>query len=100
MKSYTVTARSFIAGSIREPGSIVREDEFTGPAPAHFRLIETSTSEESAPDASEDQLPNVTVGAMELAESSGIDITTVQGTGKGGTVTKADVQAAIEDASE
>jgi len=37
--------------------------------------------------------PNATDGALELATSEGLDITEVTGTGKGGRITKADVEA-------
>ena len=40
---------------------------------------------------------HITEAARTLAESVGIDVSTVEGTGKDGTVTKGDVQAAIEN---
>jgi pyruvate/2-oxoglutarate dehydrogenase complex dihydrolipoamide acyltransferase (E2) component len=40
----------------------------------------------------EDDGPNATAGAVELAEENGVDLSSVEGTGSGGRVTKADVE--------
>jgi pyruvate/2-oxoglutarate dehydrogenase complex dihydrolipoamide acyltransferase (E2) component len=40
---------------------------------------------------------NATEGALELAASYGVDLSAVVGTGSGGRITKADVEAYIED---
>jgi pyruvate/2-oxoglutarate dehydrogenase complex dihydrolipoamide acyltransferase (E2) component len=37
--------------------------------------------------------PNATAGAQEIAEELGVDLTGVSGSGKGGRITKADVEA-------
>lgn len=44
--------------------------------------------------------PNATEGALELAAAYGLDITEVSGSGKNGRITKADVEAHLEDADE
>lgn len=41
--------------------------------------------------------PDPTKGAKEVAEEHGLDLSTVEGSGKGGRVTKADAEAAIEE---
>jgi len=51
--------------------------------------------EASEQDASEDV--NATQGAVDLAESEGVDLTQVQGTGDGGRITKADVEAYLAE---
>jgi len=40
-----------------------------------------------------------TGAAAELADELGVDLSTVEGTGKGGRITKADVEAAADDGS-
>lgn len=46
------------------------------------------------------EAPNASDAAIALAEQHGIDITTVTGTGTNGNITKPDVQAVIDAASE
>lgn len=48
------------------------------------------------PDGEAIESVEVSAAAAKLAEAEGIDLETVEGTGKNGSITKADVQAAID----
>lgn len=49
----------------------------------------------SASGRSDDDGPDATDGARELAEAEGVDLSTVEGTGAGGKITKADVEREV-----
>ena len=49
---------------------------------------------------SEQSEVNATEAAAELADEAGLDLSSIDGSGKNGKVTKPDVEAAIKDASE
>ena len=61
-----------------------RYDEATGSWSRRIGGVEETTSVN----------PNATEGALEAAEEAGVDLATVQGSGKGGRITKADVESA------
>ena len=42
-------------------------------------------------------VPAATPGALEAADEYGIDLTTISGTGKDGKITKADVEATLQE---
>ena len=85
-KAYRVKKTCFIAGRIRQEGSVVVDDEFTGPVPSYFELIQDDPEpvEIFASDA-----------ARALADEYGVLLELVTPTGKDGSITKADVQAYI-----
>ena len=58
----------------------------------HFRQIEAVKEKEKPTDEG----PKASAAARALAEENGIDLSTITGSGDGGTITKPDVEAAIE----
>lgn len=59
------------------------------------RAIEASTTVEHT--EAEDDTPNATAGAIEAADELGIELADIEGTGKDGKITKADVEAAAKE---
>lgn len=55
---------------------------------------------ENEMEAAQADMPPATPAAAAHAEAMGVDLTQVEGTGKDGTITKADVQAAASSAPE
>lgn len=53
--------------------------------------------ESYAADSYEDETPNATAGAIEAAAELGVELADVNGTGKDGKITKADVEAAAKE---
>lgn len=51
----------------------------------------------SVTDAGDDAEDDATESAVELAEANGLDLSTVEGSGAGGRITKGDVEAALND---
>jgi pyruvate/2-oxoglutarate dehydrogenase complex dihydrolipoamide acyltransferase (E2) component len=88
-KAYRVLKQCFLGNSIRKPGSVVVDDEFTGPVPSYLELIEGPEPEpEPVEIAASD-------AARALADEYGVDLSLVTGTGADGNITKGDVQAFI-----
>lgn len=79
-----------------EGGTMPGKDE------ERWRQNEDGSWTRKLPDGNEETGPNnpyATAGANEAARELGVDINTVQGTGKDGKITKADVEAAAETAN-
>lgn len=74
-----------------EPGEV-------GPAPETAEEVAPEEAPEAAEEAVEEaeEEVDVTNAARELADEHGIDITTIDGTGKDGRVLKSDVQDAVD----
>lgn len=79
--------REFAAGQV-----ISGEDAETQVGLGHAVELPEPTEEASAGDASD---MAATQAAIDHAQAEGIDIATLQGSGKDGKVTKADVEAAV-----
>lgn len=86
-------------------GMAYAELKGTGKEPhaSRLRAGETLTPPEQVWRANQDVLvldtpqPEATDGAVEAARELGVDLTTVQGTGSGGRITKPDVERAAEN---
>jgi len=75
------------------------EAEETPEAEAEAEAEEAPEEEEveQEPEAEEEKKVNITDAAKKLAEEAGIDISTVEGTGKDGAILKSDITKLIED---
>jgi pyruvate/2-oxoglutarate dehydrogenase complex dihydrolipoamide acyltransferase (E2) component len=78
------------------PKKAAPKPEAEAEAPVEVVVDETPAAVETAPVAEFD----ITDSARELAEEAGLDLATVEGTGKEGRILKSDVQKAIKNRDE
>jgi pyruvate/2-oxoglutarate dehydrogenase complex dihydrolipoamide acyltransferase (E2) component len=88
-----MTVRDLTRWQQHEDGSWTRllPDEYTGNTTPQAK---THTQPETEAPADELAPVQATAGAITLAQQLGLDLRTIEGTGTGGKVTKADVQNA------
>lgn len=70
------------------------EDGSWSRKPLEGSVTETVSYQKPAAAEPADDSPNATTGAIEAADELGVDLANVEGTGKDGKITKADVEAA------
>ena len=89
---YRVTAPCFFDGTYRTADHHAKVASATklDPCPSYLEPVEHKEPAGSAGDV------DATDAAVELAEEHGIDLATVEGTGKGGRIGKGDVQKVVD----
>ena len=97
LEAGVLTARTKREGDVVAVGEILGELTAGAPAgataPAAVSTAAVSTAAPSEPPASAPAPARVSPAAARLAAETGVDLTTVQGTGRGGVVSKADIVA-------